>query len=81
MLRKNEDETEIAAVLSSDDGNVIVWSDAGADPNGVYSYSILPRHRLFYESGSLLTGPESESVTYSPPGILNRIFGVETLAQ
>lgn len=81
VLRRSEGETELAAVLGGEAGNVIVWSDTEAEKNKVYSYSILPRHRLLYESGVLLTGLESQSVTYSPGGFLNRIFGVETSAR
>ena len=81
ILRKSGDETEVAAVLSADAGSVIIWSDPDADTNAVYSYSILPRHRLLYESGTMLTGPESDSVTYSSGGFLNRIFGVEAMGR
>ena len=81
VLRKDGSGTEIAAVLRADAGNVIVWSDQEADTGSAYSYSVLPRHHLLYESGALLTGVESAPVTYSPGGLLNRIFGVETLAQ
>lgn len=80
VLRRNGDQTEIAAVLSGDAGNVIVWADSQADPNAVYSYSILPRNRLLYESGIVLTGLESDAVTYSPGGLLNRVFGVSNMA-
>lgn len=76
VLRRSGDDTEVAAVLSGEPGNVLVWADTEADPNGVYSYSVLPRHRLMYESGTLLTGEESDRVEWSPGGILNRIFGV-----
>ena len=81
VLRKSEDATEIAAILGAEAGSVIVWSDPDADTSAVYSYSILPRHRLLYESGTMLTGPESQSVTYSPGGFLNRIFGVEAMGR
>ena len=81
VLRKSGEETEVAAVLSAEAGSVIVWSDPDADANAVYSYSILPRHRLLYESGTMLTGPESDSVSYSPGGLLNRIFGVEAMGR
>lgn len=80
VLRHSAQGTEVAAVLTADAGNVIVWSDAQADPNAAYTYSILPRHRLLYESGTVLTGLESNAVTYSPGGFLNRIFGVSSAA-
>ena len=75
ILRKNGDKSEIAAVLASPRGNIIVWADTEADLNEAYEYSVLPRHRLLYESGTLLTGPESASVEYMPKGILNTLFG------
>ena len=75
VLRRHDDQTEIAAVLSGDEGNVIVWADTEADPELSYSYSILPRHRLLYENGTLLTGDESASVSSAPRGLLNRLFG------
>ena len=81
VLRKSGDTTEVAAILSAEAGSVIVWSDPDADTNSICSYSILPRHRLLYESGTMLTGPESRSVTCSPGGFLNRIFGVEAMGR
>jgi len=75
VLRRHENETEIAAVLHSAPGNLIIWADTQANPDEFYSYSVLPRHRLLYESGTLLTGEESSSVNYSPGGLLNRILG------
>ena len=79
VLRRSGTDTEAVAALSAEAGSVIVWSDPDADTGNVYSYSILPRHHLLYESGTMLTGPESRSVTYSPGGFLNRIFGVEAM--
>ena len=45
-----------------------------ADPGTEYAYSILPRHHLLYESGTVLTGRESEAVEYRP-SLARRIFG------
>ncbi|MBP3652439.1 MAG: hypothetical protein J6J78_05145, partial [Clostridia bacterium] len=75
VLRRSGDDTEVVAVLNGETGNIIVWADPEPDLNTVYEYSILPRHRLLYESGVLLTGLESRSVTHSPGGFLNRMFG------
>ena len=75
VLRRSGDETEIAAILSGNAGDVIFWTDPEADPNAVHRYSVLPRHRLLYESGTLLTGPESREAVHSPGGLLSRIFG------
>ena len=75
ILRRSGDQSEIAAVLSAPENNVIIWLDAQADPAQAYEYSVLPRHKLLYENGSLLTGTESEIVKYVPKGILNALFG------
>ena len=75
MLRKSKGAAEVVAVLSGEEGNVLVWTDPDADRNESCSYSILPRHRLLYEEGSLLTGMESQAVNWSPGGILNRLLG------
>ena len=80
VLRRSGSETEVAAVLRAEAGNVIVWSDSQARTDRAYTYSVLPRHHLLYESGSLLTGKESAGVTYSPGGLLNRIFGTDAAA-
>ena len=77
VLRSSGDETEIAAVLQGKAGDVILFSDTDADLNRLHSYCILPRHRLLYQQGTLLTGPRSESVSWSPGGVLNRIFGIK----
>ena len=77
VLRRSGDETEIAAVLRGDAGNVVIWSDPDADMNAVQRYCVLPRHHLLYESGTLLAGPESNEVRWSPGGILNRLFSVK----
>ena len=81
VLRKSGGDTEVAAVLRADAGNVIVWSDTQASTDRAYTYSVLPRHHLLYESGSLLTGLESASVSYSPGGLLNRMFGGDSQAR
>ena len=76
ILRRTGEETEIVAELSADKGNVIVWADPEADIGQIHSYSVLPRHRLLYESGTTLTGRESAPVRYSPGGLMNRLFGI-----
>lgn len=72
ILRKTGDDTQIAAVLSAEPGSVIVWAEDESQ-EAACSYSVLPRHRLLYENGTLITGPESDSVKWSP-GLLSRIF-------
>lgn len=75
ILKKTGDDTQIAAVLGGNAGDFILWCDAEADPDQSASYSVLPRHRLLYQSGVVLTGSESESVKYTPSGLWNRLFG------
>ena len=74
ILRKTDAGSEVAAVLSAEEGSVIVWADPDSDGTAC-RYSVLPRHRLLYASGTLLTGVESAEVRYSPGGLLNRILG------
>ena len=74
ILRKTDAGSEVAAILSAEAGSVIVWADPEAKGEAC-RYSVLPRHRLLYESGTLLTGMESAEVRYSPGGLLNRILG------
>lgn len=74
ILRSSGDESEVAAALSAQAGETIVWADAQADLKTSHSYRVLPRHRLLYESGVLLTGGESRAVQYSPGGFFSRLF-------
>lgn len=75
ILRKEDGRSEIATILSAAAGEAIVWVDTQADLAQSWAYSVLPRHRLLYQSGTLLAGVESESVQYTPKGLLNRLFG------
>lgn len=74
VLRSSGEESEVAAVLRADAGEAIVWADSEADLSERLRYSVLPRHRLLYESGVLLTGAESNAVEYSPGGFFRRLF-------
>ena len=74
ILRKTDAGSEVAAILSAEAGSVIVWADPEAKGEAC-RYSVLPRHKLLYESGTLLTGMESAEVRYSTGGLLNRILG------
>lgn len=77
VLRRSGSDTEVAAVLNGKSSEIIIWTDTQADKNTRYDYSILPRHRLLYESGVLLTGLESLTVTYNPGNFLERMFSLE----
>ncbi|MDO5323903.1 MAG: PBP1A family penicillin-binding protein [Clostridia bacterium] len=74
ILRKTDAGSEVAAVLSAEAGSVIVWADPDSAGTAC-RYSVLPRHKLLYESGTLLTGMESAEVRYSPGGLLGHILG------
>ena len=75
ILRSSADTTEIAATLTGAPGETIRYADAEADLSQEISYTVLPRHRLLREEGTLLTGKESAAVAYSPGGIVNLFFG------
>lgn len=75
ILRSSENQTDIAAVLTGADGDLLRFADTQADLSESASYTVLPRHRLLFEQGKLLTGKESAAVTYSPGGIMSLFFG------
>ena len=56
-------------------GEVIRYADESHDLTERARYTVLPRHRLLYERGTLLTGDESAAVEYSPGGVLDWLFG------
>ena len=76
LLRKSAARVEIAATLHGSPGELLRFADVDAAPNEAHEYTIIPRHRLLYEEGVLLTGEESPAVRYSPGGILNRLAGM-----
>lgn len=75
VLRSHDGITEIAATLTGAEGESLRYADSEADLSDAISYTILPRHRLLREHGTLLSGKESAAVAYSPGGIANLIFG------
>ena len=72
VIRTIGGESEIAAVLNGQAGEMIVWCDPDIDT--ACEYSVIPRHRAMYQSGTLLMGPESARVRYAPKGWIERIF-------
>ena len=76
VTRTTDGESAEVAVLSGDAGQELRWADTGLDLTQLASYALLPRNRLLYERGELLTGPVSEPVEYVPGGLLNAIMGV-----
>lgn len=71
VLRTVDGETQTIASLTGQMGETLRYADPEADLTRRAQYSILPRHRLLYERGELLTGKESAAVTYSPGGLLD----------
>ncbi len=74
ILRSNNAGSEMVAAVNGNPGDLILWSDTDADLSEPCRYSVLPRHRLLYENGTLLTGMESQSVEYRPAGFFRRLF-------
>lgn len=75
LLRSSGGATETVAVLTGLPGEVIRYADESHDLTQRARYTVLPRHRLLYERGTLLTGDESAAVEYSPGGVLDWLFG------
>ena len=71
VLRTTAHASDVVAVLSGAEGEVLSYADQSADPLEYADYAILPRHKLLYEKNILLTGAESASVRYSPGGLAN----------
>ena len=71
VLRTTAHSSDVVAVLSGAAGEVLRYADTSADPLQYADYAILPRHKLLYQKNTLLTGPESAPVRYSPGGIAN----------
>lgn len=71
VLRTTAHASDVVAVLSGTEGEVLSYADQSADPLEYADYAILPRHKLLYEKNVLLTGAESASVRYSPGGLAN----------
>lgn len=74
ILRKSGEASEIAAVVRGEPGSIIVWSDP-EETDKDCSYSVLPRHGLLYESGTLVTALESEPVQWRGGSLMDRLFG------
>lgn len=75
VLRSCNGVTRTVATLTGSAGELVRYADEEHDLSQYASYVILPRHRLLYEHGVLLTGKESAAVTYSPGGVMDWFFG------
>lgn len=73
LLRDTNGVSEIAASLRGEAGERLYFADVDANAREAHAYTVIPRHRLLYEEGVLLTGEESPYVTYRPGGLLNRL--------
>ena len=80
ILRSTGGVTDIIATMTGAEGEVLRFSDEGADLSERISYTVLPRHKLLHERGILLSGKESAAVTYSPGGVMNLFFGSDGVA-
>ena len=75
ILRSDGQSTDVAASLTGSAGEILRFADAEADLSIPLTYTVLPRHRLLYERGTLLTGKESAAAAYSPGGLMGLLFG------
>ena len=74
MRRDSDGRAAVAATLSAPAREEIAYRDADA-PRGAYcAYSVVPRHRLLYQEGALVTGRESGQAVYQPGGAIARLL-------
>ena len=71
VVRNTNGAYDIVAILSGAAGERLSYTDAGADLGAEHAYTVIPRHKLLFELGTLVTGAESSAVRYSPGGLLN----------
>ncbi len=76
ITRTVEGQSVEIAALRGEAGQELRFADDAADLSREAEYAVLPRNALLYESGTLLAGPQSTAVRYSPGGLLNTIMGV-----
>ena len=78
LTRATGGTSEELAVLNGNAGEEVRFIDTDSDLTQKATYALLPRNRLLYARGELLTGPVSNAVEYAPGGLLNAIMGVGT---
>ncbi len=76
ITRTVEGQSVEIAALRGEAGQELRFADEGLDLSCEAEYAVLPRNAMLYESGTLLTGPQSAVARYSPGGLLNAIMGV-----
>lgn len=73
IIRKNGDVSELTAVVEGKNGETISYEDIASDISHAFTYSVIPRHKILYNLGITLTGPESPEIIHSPDGLLNSL--------
>jgi 1A family penicillin-binding protein len=71
VVRNTGGAYDIVAILSGAAGERLSFADTAADLGTEHTYTVIPRHKLLFEMGTLVTGAESNAVRYSPGGLLN----------
>jgi penicillin-binding protein 1A len=71
VVRNTGGSYDVAAILSGEAGESLSYVDTSASLEAEHTYTVIPRHKLLFEMGKLVTGAESSAVRYSPGGILN----------
>jgi len=77
VFRKTDTETSEIAILTGPSGTQISFADIEHNPKLPCEYTVIPRNGLLYASGTLLTGPESHPISYSPMGLWDKIMGAD----
>ena len=75
LLRASRGRTEQIAALTGNPGETLRFADTTHDLSQPADYTLLPRNALLYAVGTLLTGPQSQTVHYAPGGFLNKLMG------
>ena len=73
IVRKCNGISETLDAVDGSIGDIIRYIDYSADTSQINIYTVIPRHRILHECGTVLMGPESKPVEYVPSGLLNGI--------
>lgn len=76
LIREADGESELIAVLTGSAGEKVEYEDVSADTAQKNTYTVIPRHRLLYESGRLVTAESGIRADYRPAGLMNGIAGL-----
>ena len=77
VIRETDGSGEIAGVLRGTTGEKLVFEDMSADISREILYTVIPRHRILYEEGRLVTAEKSVRVKYQTGliGGISRLLG------